>query len=164
MAGLLRHQVADLFGNLDDSGDLLVVAFLGAGDNLAALAAELDGQLFALRVADKLSGLLLVIPGRAGRLEVGPALLRSAAGATASTSSAISGRLSVSVALTAFPISGLVSGVSGQLILGISLRASGSADLLQRRVALLHRLRGRLLVERDLTLLLKVLFADLFRR
>ena len=48
--------------------------------------------------------------------------------------------------------------------MGIGLRTSGSANLLEGGVALLHRLGRRHLVEGDLALLLKVFFANFFRR
>ena len=77
VAGLLGNQIANFFRNFDDGDDLLVVALLLPLDDLATLTAQLDWQLLALRVSDKLSGLLLVVPRRAGRLEVGLALLLS---------------------------------------------------------------------------------------
>jgi hypothetical protein len=158
VAGLLWNQIADLFRDFDDGDNLLVVTLLLTLDDLAPLAAKLDGQLLALGVADKGAWLLLVVPSRAGRLEVSLALFLSfATRSSGATSESTSGRLSISASFDT-----LISGVAWQL--GFGLGATGPANLFQRSVALLDGLGGGQLVEGDLTLLLKVLFANFFRR
>ena len=76
--GLLWVEVACLFRYIDKGRDDLVVTLLVALDGVTSGAADLDRQLLAVRVADKLARLLLDVPGGAGALVDSLALLGSA--------------------------------------------------------------------------------------
>ncbi len=116
LADLLGVQVAHLLGHINKGSENLVVALLLSLLEGTAGAADLNGQLLAGGVADKLAGLLLNILGGTGGLVHGSALL---------------GALAV-------------------------------AHLGHGLVALLDGLVEGLLLEGDLTSLLKVLLANLF--
>lgn len=74
-ARLLGVEVADLLWHVHQRVDGLVVALLLALLHDAALAADLDGDLLALGVADELAAALVDVSRGAGRLVHGPALL-----------------------------------------------------------------------------------------
>ncbi len=76
-AGLLGVQVAHLLGDVDKRSDGLVVALLRALLSGTASTADLDGELLARGVTNKLAGLLLNVPGGTRGLVHGPALLRA---------------------------------------------------------------------------------------
>ena len=66
--GFLWVEVADLLRDIHEAGDHLVVALLLSLLILAPGTADLDRELLALRVADKLTGRLLGVLGGAGTL------------------------------------------------------------------------------------------------
>ena len=78
-AGLLGVEVTHLLGDIQERGDNLVVALLRTGLADTAGATDLNGELLALGVTNKLAGLLLDVPGGARGLIDGPALLGSLA-------------------------------------------------------------------------------------
>ena len=78
-ASLLRVQVASFFRHVDEGRDHLVVALLGALLSCTSGSADFNWKLFAARVPDELARLLLNVPGRAGGLVDGFALLGPAA-------------------------------------------------------------------------------------
>merc|ERR1719226_32489 len=57
-AGLLGVEVTHLLGDIQERGDNLVVALLRSGLADTASAADLNGELLALGVTNKLAGLL----------------------------------------------------------------------------------------------------------
>jgi hypothetical protein len=67
-ASLLRVQVARLLGDVNQGSDDLVMALFGTLAGCAARAANLNGQLLAVGVADKLARLLLNVAGGARAL------------------------------------------------------------------------------------------------
>lgn len=79
LAGLLWVEVASFFGDIDKGSDHFIVALLGTLSGSASGSADLDGQLFAVRVADKFARLLLNVLCRASTLVDGLALLRAVA-------------------------------------------------------------------------------------
>ena len=115
-ACLLRVQVACLLRDIDERVNFLIVTFFGSLFGGASSSADLDGELFARGITNKLSGTLLDVASGAGGFIKSTTLL---------------GSLSV-------------------------------AHLLQWPVALFHSFSGGLLLEGDLTLLLKVLLANFF--
>ena len=60
-ASFLGVEITDFFRNINEAGDGLVVALLGAFLSGAAGAADLNRELLAARVTDKLAGLFLHI-------------------------------------------------------------------------------------------------------
>ena len=75
--GFLWVEVADLLRNINEAGDHLVVALLLSLLILAPGTADLDRELLALRVADKLTGRLLGVLGGARTLVDRATLLRT---------------------------------------------------------------------------------------
>ena len=66
-ASLLGVQVADLLGDVDKGGDLLIVALFLALFGDTSGAANLDGEFLAAGVSDELARLLLDVAGSAAR-------------------------------------------------------------------------------------------------
>ena len=62
-ASLLGVQVTDLFGNINERSDLLVMALFGSFNSGTAGTANFNGQLFAAGVSDKFARLLLNVSG-----------------------------------------------------------------------------------------------------
>ena len=114
-AGLLGVEVTHLLGDINKRGNGLVMALFRSLFISTSSSADLDRELLAGSVSDKLAGLLLNVLGGTRGLIHSPALLRALA----------------------------------------------VAHLLHRLVALLHGLVEGLLLEGDLTGLLKVLLAHL---
>ena len=73
-AGLLGVEIADLLRDIEQRNDSLVVTLLRTLLSNTASTADLNRELLTLRVTNKLAGLLLYVPGRAGRLIDSPAL------------------------------------------------------------------------------------------
>jgi len=73
-AGLLGVQVANFLWDVNEGSDGLVVALLWALLGNTASSANLDGELLALGVANKLAWLLLDVLGSTARLVNGSAL------------------------------------------------------------------------------------------
>ena len=63
--GLLRVQVTSLLRNINKSGDDLIVALLSSLLSDTASTADLNWELLAVGVSNKLAGLLLNVPGGA---------------------------------------------------------------------------------------------------
>ena len=78
-AGLLGVQVTNLLRNINQRCDGLVVALFGSLLGNTASTANLNWQLLALGVSDKLAGLLLNVLGSTAGLVDSAALLRSLA-------------------------------------------------------------------------------------
>ena len=78
-ARLLGVQVTDLLWHINERGDGLVVALLGSLVGDTASSADLNRELLALGVSNKLARLLLNILGGTAGLIDGPALLGSLA-------------------------------------------------------------------------------------
>ena len=116
LADLLGVQVTHLLGDINNTGDHLIVALLITLGKDTAGAANLNRELLTAGVSNELTGLLLNILGGTGRL---------------------------------------VDGLANFLALTV-------AFLLHGLVALLDGLVESLLLEGNLTVLLKVLVADLF--
>ena len=76
-AGLLGVQVTGFLRNINKRGDDLIVALFGSFLSDAASTADLDGELLAVGVSNKLAGLLLNVLGGAGGLIDSAALLRT---------------------------------------------------------------------------------------
>ena len=76
-AGLLGVEVTHLLGHIDQGGDHLVVTLLLSLLVSAASSANLNGELLAGSISDKLARLFLHILGGAGGLIHSPALLWS---------------------------------------------------------------------------------------
>ena len=78
-AGLLRVEVTSLLGDINDTGDDLVMALLITFLKSTASSADLDRELLTGGVSHELAGLLLHVLGAAGGFIDSPALLRSLA-------------------------------------------------------------------------------------
>ena len=72
-ASLLGVEIADLLGDIKQRHNSLVMALLGALLSDTACTTDLNRELLATCVTNKLAGLLLYVPGRAGGLIDSPA-------------------------------------------------------------------------------------------
>jgi hypothetical protein len=143
----MNRNLSYFFRDIYKGVDFLVMALLFALLDVTTLTAQLDGQLLARGVADKLAGLLLNVLGRTSRFVKSFALFARV-------------RLSLSQRV----ISGLsIVAIHGQLSPEppvVIFVAAASLD--QRSVALFDRFSHGHLFKGDLALFLKVLFTDLF--
>ena len=141
---LLGVQVADLFGNIQQVVNFLVVALRLSLFHSATLTAHFDGLLLTLSVANKLARGLFNVLGCAGRFIEGSALFRS-------------------LFLALLPPGGhtVTSTIGGLSISWLSLRGLVT-HFPKRSQALLNSLFGGHLPEGDLTLFLKVLLTNFF--
>jgi hypothetical protein len=62
-AGLLGVQITDLFGDIDERSDGLIVALFGSFLGGTSSTANLDREFFATGVTDEFTGLLLNVLG-----------------------------------------------------------------------------------------------------
>ena len=76
-AGLLGVQVTHLLRHIKEGGDGLVVTLLRSFLGNTSSSTDLNGELLALGVSNKLAGLLLNVLGGTRRLIDGSALLRA---------------------------------------------------------------------------------------
>jgi len=76
-AGLLGVEIADLLGDIKQRHNCLVMALLSTLLSDTASTADLNRELLATGVTNKLAWLLLDVPGRAGGLIHGPAFFRT---------------------------------------------------------------------------------------